>query len=287
MITNLSRFVVWVGVFLFFVIGLALVIAGAILYKQNPLGIEDPTFYKFYSSVMLIVIIIGLALIVATIFGLSGLKCAKAAPFLFTIYNIFIIALIITTVVLGMAAIVLKVRSLSTNICQTSFFDNLNRQFTTVGREFFCQSGCKCFIVEPAHFPIARNWSQEITDPVRVQECANFAITFPDLISVVGFAEFIEENGNCSGICTPMPYYLFTNINRGVPNNSCLTFILNFARPYTKYVIVISFTLASILLLQSLFVCCLCCCLKPKPNFNQFGAQGYIRDGFEMNRPAH
>lgn len=41
------------------------------------------------------------------------------------------------------------------------------------------------------------------------------------------------ENGfDCSGVCTFLPYYMFTDVNRGPPTGDCLIKMTDFADKY-------------------------------------------------------
>ena len=54
----------------------------------------------------------------------------------------------------------------------------------------------------------------------RLIECAASGLprlVEKDMHTFAGFLTIIEKDYNCAGICTPSPYYLYTDVDRGAP----------------------------------------------------------------------
>lgn len=76
----------------------------------------------------------------------------------------------------------------------------------------------------------------------------------------------MEENFSCSGVCTSPGYYVFTDINRGFPDDTCLNKLIDFTDSYSYYVALVAGGIALYLLITILFACCLCCEAKKDPD---------------------
>lgn len=92
--------------------------------------------------------------------------------------------------------------------------------------------------------------------PVNAQNCPTWDNNTYTL--TIQFA-IIESFFNCSGWCQsqPSPYYLFTNINLGRPNQTCVLALSNFLLKFGHVIEISSFTVGSILLVIVLIICCL------------------------------
>ena len=45
----------------------------------------------------------------------------------------------------------------------------------------------------------------------------------------------LEKYANCSGICSPLDIYIFTNVNEGLPNKGdCLNVVIEYLKSYSK-----------------------------------------------------
>ena len=77
--------------------------------------------------------------------------------------------------------------------------------------------------------------------------------------------EWIENNLDCSGICNPSPFYLFSNINSNEkPFNACLDAIKDKITDIIKIISIFSLGVALILLITLICNFVICGCRKTK-----------------------
>mmetsp|Transcript_4982 Transcript_4982/g.442 ORF Transcript_4982/g.442 Transcript_4982/m.442 type:complete len:107 (+) Transcript_4982:716-1036(+) len=86
-----------------------------------------------------------------------------------------------------------------------------------------------------------------------------------------GLGEFVEKHFECSGICDPVPFYYFSDINRGIPTNNvytngnanegtgCITEIKSFIEFYKDLSVILSFSAFGFMFMNVLFSCIICC----------------------------
>lgn len=58
----------------------------------------------------------------------------------------------------------------------------------------------------------------------RLVECAASGLprlVDRDMRSFAGFLTIVEKDFNCAGVCSKSDFYLFTDVNRGIPEESC------------------------------------------------------------------
>ena len=78
--------------------------------------------------------------------------------------------------------------------------------------------------------------------------------------------EWVENNFDCSGICTEVNYYMFSDINRGLPKVNCETKIYNAGVKYSQGIAIFCIVIAAFLLNCFIFTIILCCQKKPDAN---------------------
>jgi len=74
--------------------------------------------------------------------------------------------------------------------------------------------------------------------------------------------QFLENNLNCAGLCTPKPWRSFSKIAMDYPKNgykACGPALYDFLDTKGNMMGVLSCIVAFILILSSLFAFCLCC----------------------------
>lgn len=88
--------------------------------------------------------------------------------------------------------------------------------------------------------------------------------------------QFVEEHLDCTGICDPIPFYMFSDINRGVPKNNVYNFkdqtlsegckqrIEKLAYQIRDITWFSSIIAGSIVLVNLIMAWSLCCCCKKK-----------------------
>lgn len=69
----------------------------------------------------------------------------------------------------------------------------------------------------------------------------------------------LESFFNCSGWCqpNPNPYYLFTNINFGMPQTTCVAALSTFLENFGHVIEVSSFTVSGFLIVVVMIIICL------------------------------
>lgn len=72
-------------------------------------------------------------------------------------------------------------------------------------------------------------------------------------------AEF-EKHVYCSGICSRIDIYMFSDVNAGLPyDGACLTKIISYFKKYSKEIGGICLGTAGLLFLNIIFSFCICC----------------------------
>mmetsp|Transcript_30052 Transcript_30052/g.5432 ORF Transcript_30052/g.5432 Transcript_30052/m.5432 type:complete len:109 (+) Transcript_30052:638-964(+) len=99
-------------------------------------------------------------------------------------------------------------------------------------------------------------------------ECSTNSISSDDVIDryfssserkYLDLLTWVEEEFSCAGLCTPIPYYLFSDINEGEPDGSCYTELKDWIDENFLTYGAVCIVAAIILLLEPIFACCLCC----------------------------
>jgi len=100
------------------------------------------------------------------------------------------------------------------------------------------------------------NSSGITTLPINSQNCPTWN---NDTYHLTVQLAIMESFFNCSGWCQPQPnlYYLFTNINGGRPNSTCVVALSDFLNNFGHIIQISSFTVSSFLLIVLLIICCL------------------------------
>lgn len=70
---------------------------------------------------------------------------------------------------------------------------------------------------------------------------------------------WIEEEFSCAGLCTQLPFYLFSDINDGVPDGNCYEELKDWIDENFLSYGVVCLVAGIILILETIFACCLCC----------------------------
>ncbi|KAL4461637.1 hypothetical protein ABPG74_016261 [Tetrahymena malaccensis] len=142
-----------------------------------------------------------------------------------------------------------------------------NEFYQKVGT-LFCTQLCKCYVQNVQDFPASTfNNKSVATNPndgtTQIQECpyAKQETQYDQYLSLV---QFLENKFECSGICDPVPYYVFTDINRGPPvyTQGCKQRVQDFFEKYGNIVRVVSFSIGGFFFLQIILAIWLCCIRK-------------------------
>lgn len=98
--------------------------------------------------------------------------------------------------------------------------------------------------------------STNSTLPINAQSCEEWANTTlnDDLSSQLSWLEMFF---NCSGWCQDGPYYVFSNINYGVPSGNCYNSVSDFAATFGRNIMIASFIVGGFILILLVIICCL------------------------------
>lgn len=104
------------------------------------------------------------------------------------------------------------------------------------------------------------NSSMDPSLPVNAENCPAWSnSTYSLTSSFVIFESFF----NCSGWCPVAPqdnlYYLFTSVNRGRPQQSCVDSLIYFFNNFGRILTISSFCASGLLLMILGTILCLCC----------------------------
>lgn len=98
------------------------------------------------------------------------------------------------------------------------------------------------------------------TLPINAENCQGWDNS---TFSVTDQMLMIESFFNCSGWCDIEPsynlYYFFTNVNDGVPADTCVNSMLAFFSTFGLVIEISSFCASAIILLILITIVCLCC----------------------------
>lgn len=97
------------------------------------------------------------------------------------------------------------------------------------------------------------------TLPINAQSCDSWNMTTYPLTNQLAWFEMFF---NCSGWCqvnSNPPYYVFSNINYGVPNGgACAESVSTFLYTFGHIIMITSFTVSAFILIVLTIICCLC-----------------------------
>lgn len=244
--------------------------------------------FDVQQAIFIAFIIVGCLLVFLCFCG-ACIACKRMCP----IQCLFAIILTLCTVILlalGIALIVATSliademeKACGTDASSSDISQSFNELYTNAD-SFYCvaSNGCVCYsttIVGAGY--TSTNSSSTVTN---VQQCtsyleaayADYGISFDDISSLqeyLGYFGDIEEQFDCSGICTLQAKYYFSDINNGVPGKLCFDsikddLILGEVRGYG-----IGYTVAGIVCFLVWFVQYGLCCRK---NLN--GKQGQTKN---------
>jgi len=72
---------------------------------------------------------------------------------------------------------------------------------------------------------------------------------------------YLEREFDCSGLCSNhVNYYVFSNVNNGVPTNGyCMDSLVDFVHSWGKKIAIIALISAIFTFVNAIAACCLCC----------------------------
>eukprot|EP00343_Euplotes_focardii_P001281 CAMPEP_0205804404 /NCGR_PEP_ID=MMETSP0205-20121125/7319_1 /ASSEMBLY_ACC=CAM_ASM_000278 /TAXON_ID=36767 /ORGANISM="Euplotes focardii, Strain TN1" /LENGTH=206 /DNA_ID=CAMNT_0053073971 /DNA_START=289 /DNA_END=909 /DNA_ORIENTATION=+ len=147
----------------------------------------------------------------------------------------FVIFLVVgIAIIIGTGIIAEEMDKACANPDTSAIAEAFNELYGTAD-DIYCitgSTGCLCYVSDPTRVAtgyVAVNTSSTVT---KVQECtdhlesayASYGISFDDIGEIVKYLDYfgeIEKEYTCSGICTQLPKYYFSDINIGIPSKIC------------------------------------------------------------------
>ncbi|CAD8054794.1 unnamed protein product [Paramecium sonneborni] len=125
--------------------------------------------------------------------------------------------------------------------------------------------GCQCYFTQN----MTSSTSQAVhfystTDsnlPTSIQQCQQYTDYKSDYNEEADYLKSVEEQFSCSGWCSPYPIYIFSDINAGIPDDSCYKAITGFAKDICVYIGAVAASVCFIMILC--ITCVLCLCFHP------------------------
>ncbi|KAL4429679.1 hypothetical protein ABPG74_017088 [Tetrahymena malaccensis] len=243
---------------LIFLLGIFWIVFASIIYSKYTQITEADTYFQF-------VLIIGMAFgSLLTIWSLLAIVTTfKKAFNILGVYNvgnfIFLSVSIATLVISILSYQEVEEFKSDTNCSQNIKFIRLF-ELNTISYQTLCQSDCQCYFEGnqiQANQQKITNFSQAESYPVNVQECEIFQnFNLEDQDENTDLLKSLEEAFECSGFCSKNSYYVFSNVNQGIPNKDCRDEIINYLQDNTIKTIISSSVITfifAILLGSSLF----------------------------------
>ena len=109
-----------------------------------------------------------------------------------------------------------------------------------------------------------------------INKCPNFKNLYPEnqmpSNSLLSIMTLLEVSMDCSGLCEPELYYLFSDVAKGMPKNSCKENIVGFIDKYFLFVAISSIVIAAFYLAAIFAGFCLCCEKGPEDAYDKINA---------------
>ncbi|KAL4473150.1 hypothetical protein ABPG72_007380 [Tetrahymena utriculariae] len=233
-----------------------------IMYSKYP---DIQNFSDYFAVALLIGFIYGILLLIWAILGLIGI-CKNVKYLLFT-NNFGIFVFLLIPIAILVISIIISVNMDSykndTNCTEYDIFAQL-AELNTKSYQTLCQKNCQCDFegtqLEAQQLGIT-NFLNSDSGPARVQECLVFDLFDLDhQDSNSDTLKEMEQSFGCSGFCSTNKYFVFSNVNDGIPNGDCKGEALNFIEDNNVKTIVASSIVAFIMLvcfIFSIFWCCM------------------------------
>lgn len=207
---------------------------------------------------VLAALIFGVLLIFVGVLGWLGEK--YQSKMLLLVFQILVISFLVIFLILGLVAYIGGTYYDPTQVaeeakCREIFqplqeVDNVTKK---VYQTYFCKPSCPC------NYTGTPQEGQKVspTGPIRVQACPDFNTSGINL-DLANAWMAVEIGLNCSGICTKSPWFLFSNVNIGVPQKSCAMALADVISKFGKKVGQVLIGFSIFMLVNAIAICCLC-----------------------------
>jgi hypothetical protein len=99
-----------------------------------------------------------------------------------------------------------------------------------------------------------KNYTLNITYPINAEGCPTWNSTTTSMTNQLSWLEMFFD---CSGWCHNGSYYVFSNINFGVPQSNCSSSVSNFASTFGRIIMITSFSVSLFIMTILFVICCL------------------------------
>ena len=162
------------------------------------------------------------------------------------------------------------------NVCSgkkdvTGLVQKLNAIYEPGLSDNFCTLNCPCDVDNPDFNTLEYTNMIKSNDGVKVvNKCNNYASLYPNGVppsdSLISIMTYLEDKMNCSGVCNSEKYYMFSDVNKGIPSDGCRNEIIKYVGKYFYVVAVASIVLALFYLMAIISGGCLCCLSESDKN---------------------
>ncbi|KAL4429677.1 hypothetical protein ABPG74_017086 [Tetrahymena malaccensis] len=273
-----------IGTNLLFLLGIFWVIFSSIIYSQY---MEMSEYFSFFSGALLIGIFFGVVLIIWALLGMVAI--CKKLNYLLIAYNLgmFVFFLLQAAILILSIFAASSINSYKndTQCTKQSFLIEL-AELNAVSYQSLCQNGCKCHFegddTQAKNLGIT-NYVNNDNYPQKIQECKIFKIfDLEDKDDNSNFLQALEETFQCSGFCSVNSYYVFSNINDGIPSKDCKDEALEFFEKNNN-ITLISSAIVTFLMALSFIFSVLWCFQKPQLNY-EYQEDNLFQKNVEMHQ---
>ncbi|KAL4473151.1 hypothetical protein ABPG72_007381 [Tetrahymena utriculariae] len=272
------------GTNLLFLLGIFWVIFSSVIYSQY---MEMSEYFSFFLGALLIGIFFGIVLIIWALLGMIAI--CKKLNYLLIAYNLgmfvfFLLQAIILILSIFAASSINSYKN-DTQCTKQPFLIEL-AELNAVSYQTLCQNGCQCHFegndTQAQNLGITNYINNELY-PQKIQQCKIFKIfNLEDKEDNSNFLEALEETFQCSGFCSINSYYVFSNLNDGIPNKDCKEEALEFFEKNNN-ITLISSAIVTFLMALSFIFSVLWCFQKPQVNY-EFENDNFIKRSAEMQQ---
>eukprot|EP00825_Cyclidium_porcatum_P043908 TRINITY_DN6335_c0_g1_i2.p1 TRINITY_DN6335_c0_g1~~TRINITY_DN6335_c0_g1_i2.p1 ORF type:complete len:330 (+),score=51.63 TRINITY_DN6335_c0_g1_i2:176-1165(+) len=297
-----------------FVVGVSLVVGGAYLLTHKPsfTDMVNIDLDKYYDPICKALICVGAFIIFSGVLGIYGSCTSSKCALSIYWFSGFILMIIFLALLIVVCAVAIPYyNDIKDNPTESnsklSFLKEPNQLLITLTSTIYCKTyetqECKCLIKNQdewtttfksqTFFDSYDVTSDESTSKVaKVSDCSDFSLldqqTQYYYNQYKDFGEYLENQLECSGIFDPLYFYIFTDINRGIPKNnqyqkagaeknqSCVNQIINIIEKY-KFDVILGISIASAIYFFNCIFTCYICCSEKKKKHQKNEEKGYYQ----------